>query len=310
LYDTEVSRCKTKTGASWCFSLCSYILLLSSLSDLLKILARIITIGIPKGGVGKTTTAVNLAASFAAFERRTLLIDADPFGACSMSLGFTPEKTRGGLYEVFNFVYSMTQVIHRTELAFLDFVPANVRTPQHEDRLMRLSENRTMLRNVLRQMLPHYDYIIIDTPPFLRGLATNALSCSDSVLIPMKSGHFSLEAVDKLFRHLDWVRDTANKSLQIEGILQTMYEPHLKVTEITDRELQLRYRKYLLRTVIPKNTHLTEASFYGKPAILFNATSRGTLAYMELAREMMGRHAAASAQAGMAAEAIQGAGPA
>ncbi|HAV24463.1 MAG: hypothetical protein A2X67_10445 [Ignavibacteria bacterium GWA2_55_11] len=260
-------------------------------------MGRIITVAIPKGGVGKTTTAVNLAASFAAYERKTLLIDTDPFGACSMSLGFTPEKTRGGLYEVFNFVYSMAQVVHRTELAFLDFIPVNVKSPQQEERLMRLSENRTMLRNVLRQVLPQYDFVIIDTPPFLRGLTTNALSCSDSVLVPMKSGHFSLEGVDKLFRHIEWVRETANRHLQVEGILQTMYEPHLKVTEISDRELQMRYRKHLLRTAIPKNTHLPEASFYGKPAILFNAQSKGTLGYMELARELMARHAAAAALA-------------
>ncbi len=258
-------------------------------------MARVISIALPKGGVGKTTTAVNLASSFAVFERRTLLIDADPFGACSMSLGFTPEKTKGGLYEVFNFVYSMSQVIHRTELTFLDFIPCNVKTGQHEERIMRLSENRTMLRNVMRSILPHYDYIIIDTPPFLRGLTTNALSCADSALVPIKSGHFSLEGIDKLFKHFEWIREAANKSLQVEGILQTMYEPHTKVTEITDRELQLRYRKYLLRTAIPKNTHLTEASFYGKPAILFNATSRGTLAYLELARELLERHQAQQA---------------
>lgn len=258
-------------------------------------MARIITIGIPKGGVGKTTTAVNLAASFAAYEKRTLLIDADPFGACSLSLGFTPERVKGGLYEVFNFVYGISQVIHRTDLAFLDFIPANVKTTQQEERILRLSENRTMLRNVLRQIIPQYDYILIDTPPVLRGLTTNALSCSDGVLIPMKSGHFSLEGVDRLFKHLDWVRDTSNKELAVEGILQTMYEPHLKVTEITDRELRQRYRRHILQTSIPKNTHLTEASFYGKPSILFNAQSKGTLGYMELARELMALHQAAAA---------------
>jgi chromosome partitioning protein len=253
-------------------------------------LARVICIALSKGGVGKTTTAVNLAASFAAYERRTLLIDADPFGACSMALGFTPERTKGGLYEVFNFVHSMSQVVHRTELAFLDFIPCNVRTDQQEERIARLSENRTMLRNVLRQILPHYDYIIIDTPPVLRGMTTTALTASDSALIPLKSGHFSLEGLDKLFRHFDWIRDNTNKTLQVEGILHTMYEPHTKVTEITERELQVRYRKYMLRTLIPKNTHLTEASFYGKPALLFNATSRGTLAYLDLARELLERH--------------------
>ena len=257
-------------------------------------MARIITIAIPKGGVGKTTTAVNLAASLAAYEKRTLLIDADPFGACSLSLGFTPEKIKGGLYEVFNFVYGVPQVIHRTELAFLDFIPTNVRTAQQEERILRLSENRTMLRNVLRQILPQYDYIIVDTPPVVRGLTTNALSCSDGVLIPMKSGHFSLEGVDRLFKHLDWVRETSNKTLVVEGILQTMYEPHLKVTEISDREIRQRYRRHMLKTSIPKNTHLTEASFYGKPSILFNAQSKGTLGYMELARELMAAHHAAA----------------
>jgi chromosome partitioning protein len=260
-------------------------------------LARIITIALPKGGVGKTTTAVNLAASLAVFERRTLLIDADSFGACSMSLGLTPERTKGGLYEVFNFVYSLSQVIHRSEIAFLDFVPCNVKTDQQEERFARLAENRTMLRNVLRPIKPHYDFIIIDTPPLLRGVTTNALSCSDSALIPLKSGHFSLEGLDKLFRHFDWVREVANRTLEVEGIVQTMYEPHTKVTEITERELQLRYRKYMIKTVIPKNTHLTEASFYGKPAVLFNATSKGTLAYLELARELIAKTEAATATA-------------
>ena len=259
-------------------------------------MAKIITIAIPKGGVGKTTTAVNLAASFAVLEKRVLLIDTDPFGACSMSLGFTSEKTKGGLYEVFNFMHSITQVIHRTELAFLDFIPANITSPQAEERIMRLAENRTLLKNILRTTAPHYDYIIIDTPPFLRGLTTNALTCADSVLIPIRSGHFSLEGIDKLFKYFDWIREVANRTLQIEGILQTMYEPHTKVTEITDRELQLRFRKYLVKTIIPKNTHLTESSFYGKPAILFSATSKGTLAYLELARELVEKHQAATPQ--------------
>jgi len=155
---------------------------------------------------------------------------------------------------------------------------------------MRLSENRTLLKNILRTIIPHYDYVIIDTPPSLRGLTTNALSCSDSVLIPIKSGHFSLEGIEKLFKYFEWIHEAANKGLQIEGILQTMYEPHTKVTEITDRELQLRFRKYLLKTIIPKNTQLTEASFYGKPAVLFNASSKGTMAYLELARELIDKH--------------------
>jgi chromosome partitioning protein len=253
-------------------------------------MAKVITIAIPKGGVGKTTTAVNLSASIAVLEKRVLLIDTDPFGACGMSLGFTSEKIKSGLYEVFNFIHSMSQVIHRTELAFLDFVPANVQNVQAEERITRLSENRTLLKNILRPVLPQYDYIIIDTPPVLRGLTTNALTCADSVLVPIRSGHFSLEGIEKLFNYFEWIHEVANKMLQVEGILQTMYEPHTKVTEITDRELQLRFRRYLLKTIIPKNTHLTESSFYGKPSVLFNASSKGTLAYLELAREILERN--------------------
>ena len=161
---------------------------------------------------------------------------------------------------------------------------------------MRIAENRTLLKNILRTIAPHYDYIVVDTPPFLRGLTTNALTCADSVLIPIKSGHFSLEAIDKLFKYFDWIREAANKTLQIEGILQTMYEANTKVTEITDRELQIRFRKYLIKTIIPKNTHLSEASFYGKPAVLFDAASKGTMAYLDLARELIDRHTTAVPQ--------------
>jgi chromosome partitioning protein len=125
------------------------------------------------------------------------------------------------------------------------------------------------------------------------------------VLVPIRSGHFSLEGIEKLFRYFEWIHEVANKTLQVEGILQTMYEPHTKVTEITDRELQLRFRRYLLKTIIPKNTSLSEASFYGKPSVLFNASSRGTLAYLELARELIERHQAAQAPASFLPPQIQ-----
>ncbi|HOV99688.1 MAG TPA: ParA family protein [Bacteroidota bacterium] len=252
-------------------------------------MAEIICIAIPKGGVGKTTTAVNLAASFAVFEKRTLLIDTDTFGACALALGFTQDKIKGGLYEVYNYVHSLSQVIHRTELPFLDFIPANVGTIQREERLLRLAENKTLLRNILQSVTSYYDFIILDTPPVSHGLTTAALLCATSVLIPIRAGYFSLEGIEKLLQYLEWIRTTSNKSLFIEGIVQTMYEPHTKATEITDYELQQRFRKCLLQTHIPRSTQLNEASFYGKPGILFNANSKGTQAYLELAREIFQR---------------------
>jgi len=252
-------------------------------------MAHIIAVALPKGGVGKTTTAVNLAASLAVAEQRTLLIDLDTFGASGLSLGFTGGAIKAGLFEVFNFVTGFASAIHKTELKFLDFVPANVQTLQMEERLWRLADNRSMLKNLLRTILPQYDYIILDTPPVLRGLSTNALTAADSVLLPVKSGHFSLDAVDKLFRYLDWIREAANRELGVEGILMTMHEPNTRVTDITLRELQAKYGRYLFRTVIPKATVLSEASFFGKPAVLYDVKSRGSAAYLQLAREIMAR---------------------
>jgi chromosome partitioning protein len=253
--------------------------------------ARIIAVALPKGGVGKTTTAVNLAASLAVAEQRTLLIDMDTFGASGLSLGFTEERIKAGIFEVFNFITGLHSAIHRTELSFLDFVPANVQTLQSEERLTRLADNRSILKNALRGIAQQYDYVILDCPPVLRGLATNALTAADSVLLPVKSGHFSLDAVDKLFRYVEWMKDVANRSLEIEGILLTMHEPNTRVTDITVRELQSKYRTHIFQSIIPKNTTLGEASFYGKPAILYDVNSRGSAAYLALAREIIARQA-------------------
>jgi len=254
-------------------------------------MARIISVALPKGGVGKTTTAVNLAASLAVAERRTLLIDMDTFGASGLALGFTEGTIRAGLYEVFNFITGIQNAIHKTELKYLDFIPANVHSMQMEDRIVRVADNRAILRNALRGVAQQYDFIILDCPPFLRGLSANALAASDSILIPVKSGHFALDAVDRLFKYMEWVKEISHKSLEVEGILITMHEPNTRVTEITMRELTAKYGKHLFTTFIPRNTALSEASFYGKPAILYNVNSRGASAYLKLAREILGRSA-------------------
>jgi chromosome partitioning protein len=252
-------------------------------------MAHTIAIAIPKGGVGKTTTAINLAASLALCDQRTLLIDLDTSGAAGLGLGFTEANTRSGVFEIFNFIAGLNHTVHKTEIPKLHIVPANVHTLLREERLMKLADNRLILKNALRAVEKEYDFVIIDCPPFLRGLTTNALTATDSVIIPVKSGHFALDAVDKFFKYIDWVREVANKLIQIEGILLTMHEPNVKVTDITERELQAKYRKHVFDTVIPRCTALSEASFYGKPALLYDINSPGAQAYLELAREISGR---------------------
>ena len=269
-------------------------------------MARVIAVALPKGGVGKTVTAVNLAASLAVAEQRTLLVDLDTIGASALSLGYTPSRVQGGLFEVFNFITTLPRAIHTTELDHLHFIPSNIDSLQREDRMAKVAENRSILKNALRSVLAQYDYIILDCPPFLRGLTTNALTAADSVLIPVKSGHFSLDAIDRLFKYLGWIREVANRTIEIEGILVTMHEPNTRVTDITMRELQSRYKKYLFDCYIPKNTILSEATFYGRPAVLYNASSRGAVAYLSLARQIIARRPTTEHEADSSCESATG----
>lgn len=253
---------------------------------------RIISVAIPKGGEGKTTTSVNLAASLAAAEKKTLLIDADTLGASGISLGYTADQVKSGLYDVFNYTHSLSRVIYKTELAYLDFVPSNISTVQMEERLLRLSENRTIMRMALKDLENRYDYVIIDCPPTLRGITTNALCASNSIIIPMRASHFSLDAVMRLMKYMKWIREVVNPQIYVEGILLTMFEPNTKIADITIRELRARYSKFLFKVIVPKNSTLAEAAFYGRPALLYSINSKGAQAYFDLAAEIISRESA------------------
>jgi chromosome partitioning protein len=251
-------------------------------------MSKIIAVAVPKGGVGKTATAVNLAASLAVAEKKTLLIDFDPSGACSSYLGFDPDKFEGDIFDVISFKTHITKVIHQTDLNNLDIIPSDFSNLEREERLNRLTTNTNIFKNILiSNELLIYDFIIIDCPPYLKGLTTIALTASNSLLIPVKSGKFSIAALKKIFKYVDFIRTSFNPKLQIEGILLTMYEPNTKAWILTNEKLYESYGDFLFKTIIPKNVAITESEFFGKPAILFNVKAKGSIAYLQLANEII-----------------------
>jgi chromosome partitioning protein len=250
-------------------------------------MGQIIAIASPKGGVGKTTTAVNLSYAFALKNKRTLLIDLDPAGSCSSSIGFDKEKTKGDIFSVFNYNKALSQVIHSTSQSNLYFIPLNNLCYKDEVRLVRLAGNHCLLRNILQPEVFHFDYIIMDCPPYLIGLTHDALIAANSVIIPVMVGKFSIDAVDKILEHMSAIRRNFNQNLAVEGILLTSYEYNTRISFSAKKELYLKYPNYMFRTTIPRSIAVTEASYKLKPSILYNSEAQSSLAYFQLAKEIM-----------------------
>lgn len=249
-----------------------------------------IAIAVPKGGVGKTTTAVNLAAAFAIAEKKTLLIDFDPSGACSVSLGFETKILKGDIFQVISFIKHIDSVIHTTDIQTLDFIPCSINSAEIEERINRLTRNIYLFENIINQYaLEKYDYIIIDCPPYLKGLTTVALAAVDSVVLPVRAGQFSISALKKMYSHILWVKENLNKRLFVEGILLTMFEANTKAWGLTKSAILQNFPDDLLETVIPKSITITEAEFYGMPTMLFDVKSSGSVAYLNLANELMNK---------------------
>ncbi len=251
-------------------------------------MSRIITIANQKGGVGKTTTAVNLAASLAAAERRTLLVDIDPQGNAGSSFGISREEVESSVYEVMLDGRPMGEIVRRTELKFLDLAPASRHLVGAELELAGVDGRESRLARALAPVASDYEYVLVDCPPSLGLLTLNGLVAAQGVIIPIQCEYFALEGLADILRTLDLVKESANPALQIDGIVLTMHAANNLAVQV-EAEIRKHFRKEVFKTVIPRNVRLSESPSHGKPILLYDVASKGCQSYLELAREVVRR---------------------
>lgn len=252
-------------------------------------MARVLAIANQKGGVGKTTTSVNLAASLNATKRRVLLIDLDPQGNATMGSGINKAELENSLYEVLMGECTAREAIMQTP-GGCDILPANGDLTAAEIALLQADERETRLRDIIAGLADQYDYIVIDCPPSLNMLTINALVAADGVIIPMQCEYYALEGLSALMDTIGAISATLNPALQIEGILRTMYDPRSKLTLEVSGQLFTHFGDKVYRTVVPRNIRLAEAPSYGMPVLHYDRQSRGAVAYLALAGEMLRRN--------------------
>jgi len=252
-------------------------------------MGKVISIANQKGGVGKTTTAINLSASLAAAEKRCLLIDCDPQGNATTGIGLDRSALKGGLYDLLLSRDSIGDLIHQTQLASLDLIGATAPLIGAEVEIIQLEDKEFRLRSRLGEMKRQYDYIFMDCPPSLGFLTVNALTASDSVLVPLQCEYYALEGLSQLLNTIRAVRRGLNPALYLEGILLTMFDSRNNLSQQVTEEVRAHFKQRVYDTTIPRNVRLSEAPSHGKPVLLYDIQCKGAQSYLALAREFMER---------------------
>jgi chromosome partitioning protein len=250
-------------------------------------MGKIIAIANQKGGVGKTTTTVNLAASLGVLEKKVLLIDADPQANASSGLGIDVENVENGTYQLLEHITTAESAIVSTTSPNLDLIPAHIDLVAIEIELVDKENRESMLREIIAPIKDKYDYILIDCAPSLGLLTLNALVAADSVLIPIQCEYFALEGLGKLLNTIKSVQKLHNYDLDIEGLLLTMYDSRLRLSNQVVEEVRKHFQKMVFKTIIKRNIKLSEAPSYGESIIAYDATSRGAKNYISLANEIL-----------------------